>query len=105
MQHQPFSFSLEWSRIQPGEDLWDPDAAAHYQEMVDILRQDGIEPMVTLHHFTHPLWVIRKTWHDPASIGEFLDYTERVVSTLKDVKCWITFNEPYVLILGGCLEG
>ncbi|MEC4675357.1 MAG: glycoside hydrolase family 1 protein [Nitrospirota bacterium] len=100
-----YRFSLEWSRIQPEENVWDYEAIAHYQEIIDILLENNITPMVTIHHFTHPLWFIKKAWHDNASVEKFLCYTEKVVSRLKSVKYWITFNEPYVLILGGYLEG
>ena len=94
-----YRFSLEWSRIQPEEDEWDYDAIAHYQEIIDILLKNNIEPMVTIHHFTHPLWFIKNAWHDDASIEKFLIYTRKMVSILNGVRYWITFNEPYVLIL------
>ena len=101
-----YRFSIEWSRIQPREYVWDEDAIAHYQEIVDILIKTNIEPMITIHHFTHPLWFIKKyPWHTEASIEKFLSYTEKVVSKIKGVRYWITFNEPYVLLLGGYLEG
>lgn len=101
-----YRFSLEWSRIQPRENVWDYEALAHYQEIIDILTENGIEPMVTLHHFTHPLWFIKKyPWHEYASIRKFLDYLEKILAGIQGVKFWITFNEPYVLLLGGYLEG
>ena len=102
-----YRFSIEWSRIQPREYVWDEEAIAHYQEIVDILIETNIEPMITIHHFTHPLWFIKKyPWHTEASIEKFLSYTEKViVSKIKGVRYWITFNEPYVLLLGGYLEG
>jgi len=101
-----YRFSIEWSRIQPKENLWDGEAIAHYQEIVDILRANNIEPMITLHHFTHPLWFIKKyPWHKDTSVEKFLEYTEKVLSAIKGVRYWITFNEPYVLLLGGYLEG
>ncbi len=101
-----YRFSLEWSRIQPREHAWDDSAIAHYQEVVDILVKNNIEPIVTLHHFTHPIWFIKKyPWHEAASIEKFLLFIERIVSTLKGIRHWITFNEPYVLILGGYFEG
>lgn len=101
-----YRFSLEWSRIQPKQNFWDEDALEHYQEIIDILVGNNIEPMVTIHHFTHPLWFIKLyPWHEESSINKFIDYTERLVSKIKGVKYWITFNEPYVLILGGYLEG
>lgn len=101
-----YRFSLEWSRIQPKENIWDEEAISHYQEIIDILTENNIEPMVTIHHFTHPLWFIKKyPWHKDASVEKFLEYTEKVLTTIKGVRYWITFNEPYVLLLGGYLEG
>ena len=101
-----YRFSLEWSRIQPKEDIWNDEAIAHYQEIIDILLENNIEPMVTIHHFTHPLWFIKKyPWHKEESIEKFLIFAEKIVSTLKGVRYWITFNEPYVLILAGYFEG
>ena len=49
--------SLEWSRIQPSRDRWDEDSLAYYREMITGLNQRGIKPMITLHHFTDPLWL------------------------------------------------
>jgi beta-glucosidase len=54
-----YRFSLEWSRIQPEEDQWSMEAIQHYQDIIDILHREDIEPMVTLHHFTHPLWYLK----------------------------------------------
>jgi beta-glucosidase len=101
-----YRFSLEWSRIQPREYSWDDRALSHYQEIIDILTKNGIEPMVTLHHFTHPLWFITKyPWHEDSAIDHFSHYLDKVLSELRGVRYWITFNEPYVLLLGGYLEG
>jgi beta-glucosidase len=101
-----YRFSLEWSRIQPRPDTWNEEAIAHYQEIIDILRSYNIEPMVTLHHFTNPQWLWeRAPWHRTLSIEKFCRYTEMIVSTLKNVRYWITFNEPYVLLIGGYLDG
>lgn len=101
-----YRFSLEWSRIQPREGIWDDEALEHYQEIIDILNENRIVPMVTIHHFTHPIWFINKyPWHEEASIEKYLSYVEKVASTIKGAKYWLTFNEPYVLLLGGYLEG
>jgi beta-glucosidase len=101
-----YRFSIEWSRIQPKENSLDTNAIAHYQEIINILNENNIEPMVTLHHFTHPLWFIKRyPWHEDKSIERFLEYIDRIVSAIKGVRYWITFNEPYVLLLGGYLEG
>lgn len=78
----------------------------HYQDIINILVENNITPMVTLHHFTHPLWFIKKyPWHENKSIEKFTEYVDKIVSKIKNVNYWITFNEPYVLLLGGYLEG
>ncbi|MBF0554511.1 MAG: glycoside hydrolase family 1 protein [Nitrospirae bacterium] len=101
-----YRFSLEWSRIQPREHMWDEPAINHYLEIIEILIKYGIKPMLTLHHFTHPLWFIKKyPWHEDESVDIFLAYVKRIVAAVSDVKYWITFNEPYVLILAGYFEG
>ncbi len=101
-----YRFSLEWSRIQPREDTWDEEAIAHYQEIIDIVRSYKIEPMVTLHHFTNPAWFqTRSPWHRSLSIEKFLRYAERMANTLTGVRFWLTFNEPYVILLGGYMDG
>ena len=101
-----YRFSLEWSRIQPKENIWDENAIAHYQDIINILLENNIEPMITIHHFTHPLWFIKKyPWHEDAATEKFLNYVEKITSAIQGVKYWITFNEPYVLLLGGYLEG
>ena len=101
-----YRFSLEWSRIQPREDTWDEDAIARYQEIVDILLGYGIEPMATLHHFTHPRWFLeRYPWHRDACRGKYLRFVEAMATKIRGVRSWITFNEPYVILLGGYLEG
>jgi beta-glucosidase len=101
-----YRFSVEWSRIQPEEGRCDTAVIEHYREIIGILKGYSIEPMVTLHHFTHPLWFIRKyPWHEDASVEKFLAFAEKMIAALKGVEYWITFNEPYVLILGGYLEG
>ena len=51
-----YRFSIEWSRIQPEKDSWNEDALNQYCEMIDDLISKGIKPMVTLHHFSHPIW-------------------------------------------------
>lgn len=101
-----YRFSLEWSRIQPREKVWDDKAIRHYQEIIDILRKNDIEPMLTLNHFTHPLWFIKKyPWHEEASLEKFGAFVEKMAGTLEGVRYWITFNEPYVLVLAGYFEG
>ncbi len=91
--------SVEWSRIEPREGHWSGEAIARYRQMLTALRERGIEPMVTLHHFTNPLWLVEKGgWETEEAIPLFVRYVERVVQELGDlVSLWCTINEPTVV--------
>lgn len=89
-------FSIEWSRIEPKEGRFDREAMHHYVNVVKALRERGLEPMVTLWHFTNPIWFAEKGgWLNEKSPEIFTRYIKYVVDNLKDrVGLWITFNEP-----------
>jgi beta-glucosidase len=90
--------SVEWSRVEPEEGRFDEAALARYRQMLTALRGRGLEPMVTLHHFTNPLWLARKrAWEIPAVIPLFTRFAVRVVEALGDLcRLWCTINEPVV---------
>jgi beta-glucosidase len=52
-----YRFSIEWARLEPTRDKLDEDAIAHYRAELMALRAAGIHPVVTLHHFSNPVWV------------------------------------------------
>src|SRR4051812_37620662 len=52
-----YRFSVEWSRVEPEEGRFDEAVLEHYAQMVAELKRRGVTPMVTLHHFTNPLWL------------------------------------------------
>ncbi len=54
--HQAYRLSIEWSRIEPAEGQWDEAAVSHYLDLLERLKQRGLQVFVTLHHFTHPYW-------------------------------------------------
>jgi beta-glucosidase len=91
-------FSIEWSRVQPAEDRWDEHALDRYRDMARGLRQRNMTALVTLHHFTEPLWLYEQGgWENDASIDYFNKYTAKVVEALKEyVTLWCTINEPNV---------
>ncbi|GAB4469129.1 MAG: glycoside hydrolase family 1 protein [Anaerolineae bacterium] len=92
--------SIEWSRIEPAPGVWDDSALARYREMLQALRSRGIEPMVTLHHFTNPLWLAEMGgWENEAVVDFFRRYVEKVTAALGDLATlWCTINEPAVMI-------
>lgn len=102
-----YRFSVEWSRIEPAEGRFDQAQLEHYRQMVAAMRRRGIEPMVTLWHWTIPLWLRdRGGWRSKAAPGYFKRYTERVVKELGDqVRFWITVNEPGAYTASSYLSG
>jgi beta-glucosidase len=102
-----FRFSVSWSRVEPTRGAYDAAALARYGRLVDRLLARGLEPVVTLHHYTHPAWFHEQTpWTSPASVEAFARFARRVALTLAPrVRIWVTLNEPLVLLLGGFLDG
>jgi beta-glucosidase len=98
--------SIEWSRIQPTPDRWDEDALDHYRQIVRGLVERKMTPLVTLHHFTEPLWITEMGgWENEETPRRFVDYVSRVVEALKEyVSLWITINEPNTYITCGYFE-
>jgi beta-glucosidase len=98
MGHNTHRLSVEWSRIESEEGVFNAEAIARYREMLTGLRQRGIEPMVTLFHFSSPLWLARQGgWRNPTAIGHFRRYVRHAVEQLGDlVNLWCTINEPNV---------
>ncbi len=99
--------SIEWSRIQPEIDRWDEDALDHYREILKGLRNRGISPIVTLHHFTEPLWLSELGgWENESVITYFENYVGKVAEGLKEFcNLWIPINEPNVLAHQAFIEG
>lgn len=99
--------SIEWSRIEPARGQWDDAAIARYRQMLAALRERGITPMVTLHHFTNPLWLAREGgWEHPSVVERFRRFARKVVSELGDlVSLWVTINEPMVYVFQGYFDG
>ncbi len=90
--------SIEWSRLEPEEGRFDEREADHYRAVLDSIRENGMEPMVTLHHFTNPLWVQRQGgWENPRIVDWLAGFAGRAVRAMGDrVRSWWTINEPTV---------
>ena len=93
-------FSLEWSRIEPTPAVWDEAALEVYREMVAGAIERGLKPMVTLNHFSLPIWVSeRGGWLAEEIPSWFERFVRKVVKTFVDFEInWITINEPNVLL-------
>lgn len=96
---QAFRFSLEWSRIEVEEGVFDESAIAYYKDLVRELKQNDIEPFVTLFHFSSPKWFAAKGgFSKEENLIYFKRFVEKVVPKMESVgvKYWTTLNEPAV---------
>ena len=99
--HNCHRLSLEWSRIEPEDEQWNPDAIEHYARVIRALRMRGIEPVVTLNHFTLPAWFLRRGgWECADSARIFARFVSYAVQRMGEpVGYWLTINEPTVYVL------
>jgi beta-glucosidase len=102
-----YRFSLEWSRLEPQEGVFDDAAFQHYSDELQALKVRGIEPFVTLNHWTLPLWLSQKGgWENSQSSIYFQRYAEHVEARIGTLaKYWITINEPEVYVGNSYLTG
>src|SRR5690606_22185558 len=86
--------------------VWNDAAIEHYAAVLQAMRDRGIEPVVTLHHFTNPVWFARAGgWLGSGCVERFARYVEYVASRLKGVRYWVTINEPTILVKRGYVGG
>lgn len=99
--------SLEWSRLEPNEGAWDEMAVARYRQILGYMRSIGLKPMITIHHFTLPLWLYeRGGWENERTEECFVRYARRVVETFGDLcDLWCTVNEPMLYALYSYVYG
>jgi beta-glucosidase/6-phospho-beta-glucosidase/beta-galactosidase len=123
-----FRLSLSWERIQPTTELtpdgspsregapsFDVVALGRYAEILAACRREGLEPVVTLHHFTHPAWLGLDAWLDPSTIDHYLQFVEKTVGYLLEVlpskygaappRWYLTINEPNLLSASSYFNG
>ncbi|MDP1884337.1 MAG: glycoside hydrolase family 1 protein [Candidatus Moranbacteria bacterium] len=105
--HNAHRFSIEWSRIEPEEGIFDEKEIEHYRKVLVALRERGLEPFVTMWHWTNPVWIGEiGAWENNDTAKYFLRYAERICNEYKDlVKFWMPFNEPGSEVSLGYLFG
>jgi len=96
-----YRFSLDWARIEPEEGEFSNAALEHYRRMLATCHENGIQPVVTFHHFTTPRWLMPYGgWIDEKTPDRFARYCEKAVNHIGDligVAC--TVNEPNIPVL------
>jgi beta-glucosidase len=93
-----YRFSIEWARIEPEEGEFSLAELEHYRRVLGACHENGLKPVVTLHHFTSPRWLIREGgWIDEKTPARFARYAETVSKHLGDlITAACTFNEPNI---------
>lgn len=90
-----YRFSLEWARIEPKPHEFDDSAMQHYIDMIDCCRNLGVEPVVTLMHFSSPIWLIKEGgWEAESTVAYFREYVQYVMEHIKNKVHYVcTINE------------
>ena len=105
--HNAHRFSIEWARIEPQEGVFDEEEIEHYRNVLKALKKRGITPLVTLWHFTLPLWFSETGGFERKDAPViFARYCAHVVRELEDLcEHYSTMNEPNVFGSNGYLRG
>lgn len=102
-----YRMGFEWSRLEPEEGVYDESAVAHYRNELELLRAAGIAPLVTLFHFTLPLWLAAKGGFESGegieALARLADFCALRFGDL--VEAWCTVNEPNVYATNAYLQG
>jgi beta-glucosidase len=102
-----FRLSVEWARIEPEHGVFSREALEHYRRVLEACHTRGVTPVVTLHHFTLPLWVADAGGFESPDIASWMAAYARVVAAalgdLIGVAC--TINEPNIVAIMGYLIG
>ncbi|HSA53533.1 MAG TPA: family 1 glycosylhydrolase [Yinghuangia sp.] len=101
-----YRFGIEWARIEPEEGLFSNAQLAHYRRMIDTARELGVEPVVTLHHFSSPYWFTEDGgWTSDKGLDRFVRYVEKACTILDGVTWVCTMNEPNMVATSMTMRG
>jgi beta-glucosidase len=101
-----FRLSVEWARLEPEAGRFDEAALDRYVEILELCASRGLDPMITLHHFTHPAFLGEEFWLRPGSPDRFARHVARVLPALAPhCRRWVTINEPNIMMVKGWIDG
>lgn len=95
---QLYRFGIEWARLIPAPGKINEEAVARYRREIQALKERGIQPLLTIHHFTNPMWFERLgAFTKRENLHYYLELVELTVDAFGDlVSDYITINEPNV---------
>ncbi len=97
---------LEWPRIEPVEGEVDEEALTRYAAMVDGCRERGMEPLLTIQHFTHPGWLGEDFWLSAEAVDRFANFSRLAVDRFGGTcRYWVTLNEINALAMATYIFG
>lgn len=90
-----YRFSIEWARIEPEKGQYVEAEIEHYRKVLQCCHDNGVTPVVTMHHFSSPKWLITEGgWESESTVEYFKNYCAYVVSKLGDLMGYVcTINE------------
>lgn len=116
-----YRMGIEWAKLFPTREAFDsltpdPVVVQHYHDVFAALAARGMTPMVTLHHFVSPSWLVDPSapaadrrmmgFASPTIVDDFAQLAAWAGEEYGgEVDLWITINEPLALVLGGYLVG
>lgn len=104
--HNSMRTSIQWSRLFPeGRGDINPKAVAFYNDYIDELIANDIEPFINLYHFDMPLALQEiGGWENKEVVEAYVNYAKTCFELFGDrVTKWFTHNEPIVPVEGGYL--
>ncbi|MGH2115690.1 glycoside hydrolase family 1 protein [Aerococcus urinaeequi] len=104
--HNSMRTSIQWSRLFPeGRGDINTKAVAFYNDYIDELIANDIEPFINLYHFDMPLALQEiGGWENKEVVEAYVNYAKTCFELFGDrVKKWFTHNEPIVPVEGGYL--
>lgn len=102
-----YRLSIEWSRIEPTKGVFNNGEIKHYRDVISYLISSGITPLVTLHHFSNPMWFENMGgFENDECVEIFLHYVKKMIESIGDIVSeYITINEPNVYAINGFFFG
>lgn len=103
-----YRFSIDWSRVMPeGKGRVNEAGIAFYNDLIDELLKNDIEPYITMYHWELPYELYKRGgWMNPQIVEWFGEYAKLLAERFSDrVTHFFTLNEPQCFVGLGFVNG